>query len=198
MAARTGQVRIIGGKWKRRKLRFPVISGLRPTPSRLRETAFAWIGSSIEGARCLDLCAGSGALGVESLSRGAEFVDFVERDRRARTALAAGLEAFGAQNSRIWGLEAHKFVKLAAERAQTWDIVFLDPPFAGTLLTSLLPQAFALLASEDSLLCVKHSKRTGLPEGPWQRLRSSSSGESSMSLIARPPVLATNRTVRSR
>ena len=188
MAARTGQVRIIGGKWKRRKLRFPVVSGLRPTPSRLRETTFAWLRGSIEGARCLDLCAGSGAMGVESLSRGAEFVDFVEQDRRACGALRASLEEFAVENARIWNLDARRFVKLAAEREDAWDIVFFDPPFASALLSMLIPDILRLLASQDSCLCVEHSKHAEFPDGPWQQLRGSTSGDTSMRLIARPNV----------
>ena len=89
-------VRIIGGRWRRRLLGFPPIPGLRPTPDRVRETLFNWLGRQVEGARCLDLFAGSGALGLEAASRGACSVLLVDRDRRAVDALAGHVRALGA------------------------------------------------------------------------------------------------------
>lgn len=188
MAARSGQVRIIGGKWKGRKLRFPARADLRPTPGRLRETLFNWLGEEVVDARCLDLCAGSGALGVESLSRGAAAVDFVESDPRVAAALKGTLKAWGATDSRVWSQDARRFVALSERRKQDWDIIFVDPPFAGTLTSWLLPRVLDLLASDRSLLCLETPTGSALGEGPWQELRASVAGDSSMRLIARGSV----------
>ncbi len=185
MAARFGQVRIIGGKWKGRKLRFPGNADLRPTPARLRETLFNWLGQAVVGARCLDLCAGSGALGVESLSRGAVTVDFVERDRKAAAALKSTLHELGSADSRVWSQDVRRFVALSERRKQDWDIIFVDPPFASGLISWLFPRVINLLASDNSLLCLETPTGRALGEGPWQELRVSVAGDSSMRLIAR-------------
>ena len=87
----TNQLRIIGGEWRGRKLRFPDVAGLRPTTDRVRETLFNWLAPVIHGARCLDLFAGSGALGLEALSRGASSVVFIDSDRRAVQSLRENL-----------------------------------------------------------------------------------------------------------
>ena len=93
----TRVLRIIGGSWRGRKLRFPASAAIRPTPDRVRETLFNWLGATVSGARCLDLFAGSGALGLEALSRGAAHVTFVEQDAAAvRELLRYGLAAVGA------------------------------------------------------------------------------------------------------
>src|SRR4051812_21368219 len=99
-AAQTGEVRIIAGAWRSRRIAFPSIPGLRPTPDRVRETLFNWLGQDLSGFRCLDLYSGSGALGFEALSRGAERVVMVERDAPAFRALEANarlLSATGAE-----------------------------------------------------------------------------------------------------
>lgn len=185
MAARLGQVRIIGGKWKGRKLRFPAKEDLRPTPGRLRETLFNWLGEDVRGARCLDLCAGSGALGVEGLSRGAACVDFVEVDRRVAAALQSTLMRWGATDSRVWLQDVRRFVALAERRQQRWDIIFADPPFASNLAAWLLPRVLDLLASDASLLCFETSADRTLDQGTWRELRVSVAGDTSMRLIAR-------------
>ena len=187
MAARSGQVRIIGGKWKGRKLRFPAKENLRPTPGRLRETLFNWLGESVQGARCLDLCAGSGALGIESLSRGAALVDFVESDRRAVAALKTTLKQLGAMDSRVWSQDVRRFVALSEPKQQRWDIIFVDPPFASSLVSWLFPRVLNLLASDASLLCLETPAGRTLAEGDWMELRASVAGDTSMRLIARSP-----------
>ncbi|MBE2295503.1 MAG: 16S rRNA (guanine(966)-N(2))-methyltransferase RsmD, partial [Phycisphaerales bacterium] len=93
---RVNQLRVIGGQWRGRRLSFPDLPGLRPTPDRVRETLFNWLAPVLPGARCLDLFAGSGALGIEALSRGAAEVVFVERHPRAVNTLRAQLDQLGA------------------------------------------------------------------------------------------------------
>ncbi len=185
MAARSGQVRIIGGKWKGRKLRFAANEDLRPTPGRLRETLFNWLGGDIQGATCLDLCAGSGALGIESLSRGAALVDFVERDRRVAAALENTLRQLGATDSRVWTQDVRRFVALSEQKGQRWDIIFADPPFASGLLPWLFPRVLDLLASDASFLCLEASVGRTFAEGRWRELRTSVAGDTSMRLIVR-------------
>lgn len=126
------QLRIIGGRWRGRRLTFPALGELRPTPDRVRETLFNWLAPVIAGARCLDLFAGSGALGIEALSRGAAEVVFVERHPTAARRLRENLERLGAASFRVEQAEA--LVWLDRE-AQPFDIVFLDPPYGQGLLT---------------------------------------------------------------
>ncbi len=149
------QVRIIGGLWKGRKLRFVAGASLRPTPSRVRETLFNWLGASIEGSDCLDLFAGSGALGFEALSRGARSLTSVEHDRRAAEALRGNGAQLGAAGLAVRQQGAVAFLRQAAsdgvfiegEPVCSWDCIFLDPPFA----SGLLAQALALLGEGQAL-----------------------------------------------
>jgi 16S rRNA (guanine966-N2)-methyltransferase len=129
-AART--LRIIGGTWRGRRLRFPPTPEIRPTPDRVRETLFNWLAPRVPGARCLDLFAGSGALGLEALSRGAAHVTFVERDPAAAREIRARLAEWGARAASVEHADARHF--LQRQPAASFDIVFLDPPFASTLL----------------------------------------------------------------
>ena len=130
-AART--LRIIGGSWRGRRLRFPPSAQIRPTPDRVRETLFNWLAARVPGARCLDLFAGSGALGLEALSRGAAHVTFVERDAAAAREIAARLAEWGGQEARVEHIDARAFLE---RTPAPFDIVFLDPPFASGLLAA--------------------------------------------------------------
>ena len=118
-----GEVRIIGGEWRGRKLHFPNVPGLRPTPDRVRETVFNWLQFRVPGTRCLDLFAGSGALGFEALSRGAAEVVFVEQDPDAAAALRATLALLDCPRGHVFARDA--FAWLAQEPARPFDIVFL-------------------------------------------------------------------------
>lgn len=129
-----GELRIIGGRWRGRKLRFPSAPGLRPTPDRVRETLFNWLMMDIQGARCLDLFAGSGALGLEALSRGAASAVFLDRDRGAVEAIRGHLAALEVGSPSLvqqadglrWLQEQHP--------GEPFDVVFLDPPYDLALL----------------------------------------------------------------
>jgi 16S rRNA (guanine966-N2)-methyltransferase len=125
------ELRIIGGQWRSRKLRFPPIPGLRPTPNRVRETLFNWLGQHLEGARCLDLYAGSGALGFEAASRGAARVVQVEFDSLACQALRQHCDLLEARQIIVVQDSVEHFLRGAAE---PFDLVFLDPPYAQKLL----------------------------------------------------------------
>ncbi len=138
------QIRIIGGQWKRRQIRFENIEGLRPTPDRVRETLFNWLMYDVGGARVLDLCAGSGALGFEALSRGAASCYFVEPDRKQVTALKAAINTLDATaRAHVLATTAQK----ALERLEgPFDLLFLDPPYSLNLWQSLATPCDALLS----------------------------------------------------
>jgi 16S rRNA (guanine966-N2)-methyltransferase len=158
-------------------LRFPKEAQIRPTPDRIRETLFNWLAQRVPAARCLDLFAGSGALGLEALSRGAAQVTFVERDAVAVRELRARLAEWGANGGQVEHNDALRF--LAADPQRTFDIVFLDPPFASDLL---VPSAQALeqrhWLSAGALIYVETDSRTGLPPLPatWRVIKAKQAG----------------------
>jgi len=131
------RLRIIGGEWRSRVIEFPDIEGLRPTANRVRETLFNWLGQTLHGKRCLDLFAGSGALGFEAASRGAYEVVMVENSRVAIQALKKNQEKLIAPQCRLIMQGASEF--LAGNR-QKFDVIFLDPPFDSGLMATLLTQ----------------------------------------------------------
>jgi 16S rRNA (guanine966-N2)-methyltransferase len=136
------RVRIIGGAWRRRLLSFPHAEGLRPTPDRVRETLFNWLGQTLEGKDCLDVFAGSGALGFEAASRHARAVVMLEKDARAFRGLERSALVLGARNVELRqgdGLEYRP-------RGRRFDVVFLDPPYASGLLAEALRLARGCLA----------------------------------------------------
>ena len=178
-------LRIIGGRWRGRKLRFPAASAIRPTPDRVRETLFNWLAATTQGATCLDLFAGSGALGLEALSRGAAHVTFVEQDATAARELHARLVEWQAEGARVAQSDALRYL---AGPAQPFDIVFLDPPF----ISQLLERAAALLEARPWLkagafIYVECPARAGLPPVPqsWQLLRAKRAGEVGYHLLER-------------
>lgn len=129
------ELRIIGGEWRGRRIRFAARPGIRPTPDRVRETLFNWLAPVVEGSRCLDLFAGSGALGLEALSRGAAAVTFVESDRMSAERLRETIATLGAERARVVEADARRWLDGPPER---FDIVFLDPPFESGLLAGTL------------------------------------------------------------
>lgn len=126
-----GKVRIISGRWRGTRLEVPSVEGLRPSPDRVRETLFNWLQGRVAGARCLDLFAGSGALGFEAASRGAAEVVMIERDARALQALHAARDRLAASTIDIVGGDALAWLARPVDRA--FDLVFVDPPFAAGL-----------------------------------------------------------------
>ncbi len=126
-----GKVRIIAGRWRGSKLDVPDVPGLRPSSDRVRETLFNWLQGHVAGARCLDLFAGSGALGFEAASRGAAQVTMIERDAAALAALRASAGRLGAGGVEIVAADALAWLARAPDRA--FDVAFLDPPFSAGL-----------------------------------------------------------------
>jgi 16S rRNA (guanine966-N2)-methyltransferase len=134
-AAPANRLRIIGGRWRGVPIDFPPIDAVRPSPDRVRETLFNWLQSHILGTRCLDLFAGSGALGVEALSRGAAHVTFVDRDPRIGRHLAETLRRLGAETGAVVTEDARRFLQ---RPPQPFDLVFLDPPYRSGLAGAAL------------------------------------------------------------
>ncbi len=125
--AKRNEIRIIAGRWRGRKLRFPPVAGLRPTPGVVRETLFNWLRTEVAGARCLDLYAGSGALGFEAASRGAAEVVQVEANPRVARALVENSQRLQAGQVTVVRAEVGRFLRRPLPSA--FDLVFLDPPF---------------------------------------------------------------------
>jgi 16S rRNA (guanine966-N2)-methyltransferase len=137
LSAPPGQVRIIGGEWRGRKLPVPDVEGLRPTPDRVRETVFNWLMPVIEGSGCLDLFAGSGAFGMEAASRGASQVWLVERDATASTVLRENIDRLGtADRVRLFTDDALALLRRPA--TARFDIAFVDPPYALDLVAPVV------------------------------------------------------------
>lgn len=136
MRATSNRVRIVGGEWRSRVLHFPDSCGLRPTPDRVRETLFNWLGQNMHGRRCLDLFAGSGALGFEALSRGASSVVMVEQSPQVLRALQENTRLLSADNAQLHCMDALQFL---AQNILAFDVIFLDPPFGKDWLPRLFP-----------------------------------------------------------
>jgi 16S rRNA (guanine966-N2)-methyltransferase len=179
-----GRIRIIGGSLRNSRLLVPELPGLRPTPERVRETLFNWLAPMIDGARCLDLCAGTGALGIEASSRGAAGVQFVERDARAAQALRENLARLRVEGAQVATLEAGAFLRGAA---QVCDVVFLDPPFALDLWAELAHQLEAGGWLAANALIYVESSRAGVPNLPpnWSVHREGRAGEVRFALYRR-------------
>lgn len=141
-----GEVRIIGGRWKRSKLPVPDRPGLRPTPDRVRETLFNWLGHDLSGWRCLDAFAGSGALGFEAASRGAAEVLLLERDRELARRLELSRERLKADGVRIECADALGWMKRCSP--QRFELVFIDPPFDAMLFDAALAAAAPLVVAD--------------------------------------------------
>jgi 16S rRNA (guanine966-N2)-methyltransferase len=171
-------VRIIAGAWRGRRVHFPDVPELRPTPDRVRETLFNWLQNSISDSRCLDLFAGSGALGLEALSRGAKGVVFVEQFQAAARSLEEQLVRFGGTaKGRVMAMGAARFLRTAPEPFQ---IVFLDPPFGKDALAEYIPMLDqGNWLAVGSLVYLENERVAGVPAMPehWELLKSKSAGE---------------------
>ncbi len=171
------QLRIIGGRWRGTKLRFPDVEAIRPTPDRVRETLFNWLAPVISGARCLDLFAGSGALGFEALSRGAREVVFVDRDARVAGYLQETLARLNSNDAEVLVNDAQRYLK---ETSGKFDVVFLDPPFGAAMLqeTCAALQAANCLTS-GGFVYLESEAEAGEPVLPaaWTLFRSGRAGK---------------------
>jgi 16S rRNA (guanine966-N2)-methyltransferase len=180
-------LRIIGGTHRGRKLRFPEGVEIRPTPDRVRETLFNWLMTKCAGARVLDLFAGSGALGLEALSRGAAHVTFIEQDRRAATAIRTVLTEWQLPNAEIHCMDALGFLKTRGVSAAPFDVVFVDPPYASSLASAAAHELDASGSlAPDARIYLETPSREALPDLPatWKPMREGRAGEVGYHLFA--------------
>ena len=174
------RVRVIGGVWRSRIITFPDQQQLRPTPDRVRETLFNWLGQDLSGKRCLDLFAGSGALGFEAASRGAKQVLMVERERNACAALEANRKTLAATQIEIVRGDALDFLRGGRG---VYDVVFLDPPFAAGMWDVLLETLPPWLADSASVYC-ESGEALAAPAG-WEIFKQDRAGQVHYQLLKR-------------
>ncbi|ELY2906313.1 16S rRNA (guanine(966)-N(2))-methyltransferase [Cronobacter dublinensis subsp. beijingensis] len=181
----SGQIRIIGGQWRGRKLPVPDSPGLRPTTDRVRETLFNWLAPYLVGARCLDCFAGSGALGLEALSRYAASATLLEMERGVAQQLQKNLATLKSSAGKVVNTNTLNFL---SQNGEPHDIVFVDPPFRKGLLeeTLTLLETRAWLAPQ-ALIYVESEVENGLPPVPasWQLHREKVAGQVAYRLYLR-------------
>lgn len=173
----SNQLRIIAGKWRGRKLSFPDVDGLRPTPDRVRETVFNWLQPVLGYANCLDLFAGSGALGFEAISRGADSVVMVESNAQASKALAAHYNLLATEQCQLVNKTAEQFL---ASNSNRFDIVFIDPPYQANAWTSIAQRLVETNAlSENATIYLECPSTGALPVLPshWTLIKDKKAGE---------------------
>jgi 16S rRNA (guanine966-N2)-methyltransferase len=180
-----GRLRIVAGIWRSRVLEVADVPGLRPTAERVRETLFNWLTPEIIGKHCLDLYAGTGALGLEALSRGAGGVTLVESSPVALACLRRNVSKLGAREAKIEASDAITYLKRCA--AQSFDVVFLDPPFG----TGRLADLCALLKEKELLksgakVYLEQDRAAALPllPGGWSVLKEKTAGNVRYALVA--------------
>lgn len=188
-----GQCRIIAGKWRGRIIKFNDAEGLRPTTDRIRETVFNWLQPYIHQSHCLDIFAGSGVLGFEALSRGADEVVFVEKSKSTVNSLKDNIKLLDTasstevhhQDALVWLQSRQPGQALAQDQKERFNLIFLDPPFH----TDLLDKSCALLSSsgvlaKDAIIYVEHAVEAKvLIPGSWRCLKEKSSGQVSYKLF---------------
>jgi len=183
---RSGQVRIIGGQWRSRKLPVSDVEGLRPTTDRIKETVFNWLAPYLDGAHCLDLFSGSGGLSFEALSRYADSALLIEKDRGAAKQLQQNLATLKCDNARV--LNQDSLIVLAKKTSHKYDVVFIDPPFRKDLLVQscqLLEQNNWL--SDNAVIYIEVESELSMPKLPshWYCLKDKQAGQVSFSLWQR-------------
>ncbi len=187
----TSTVRIIGGEWRGRKLNFPEIEGLRPTPDRVRETLFNWLQGYLPGARCLDLFSGSGALGIEALSRGAASVTFVDQATEVVSQLRSNINLLKAQNAEIIAASALDWLdRRQPDQEPRYDLVFMDPPFHKGLVAPICEMLERRsLLREEAMVYIETEKSLTLDTLPanWVIHREKAAGQVAYRLFVRQP-----------
>jgi 16S rRNA (guanine966-N2)-methyltransferase len=174
-----GKIRIIGGEYRGRRIAVPARPGLRPTPDRVRETLFNWLGQRLDGLSCLDLFAGSGALGFEAASRGAARVVMVEQDRAVFLSLKETKAALGAAQVELVQDDAFAYLQRASEN---FDVVFLDPPFGQNALPGALERLAARLAPAARVYVESEQP---VEDEAWRELKRARAGQVSYQLLER-------------
>jgi len=172
----TGSLRIIAGQWRGRKLAVLDLAGLRPTSDRIRETVFNWLQPHLGAANCLDLYAGTGALGLEAASRGAEKVTLVELNAKAATQLQSHCQTLSATQCQVHTQAASDFLE---QNQQQYDIVFIDPPYQGNYWSDIAQQLMTNNSlAENALIYLEYPKQVAMPILPtqWQLIKEKKAG----------------------
>lgn len=189
LGAGTSTVRIIGGTWRGRKLSFPETEGLRPTPDRVRETLFNWLQGYLPGARCLDLFSGSGALGLEALSRGAASVTFVDQATEVVNHLRSNIHQLKAQNAEVVAASAVNWLdSRQPDEEIRYDLVFMDPPFHKGLVEPVCEMLERRnLLREDAMIYIETERSLALDRLPasWRLHREKTAGQVTYRLFMR-------------
>ena len=179
------KLRIIGGQWRSRMLPIPALEGLRPTPDRVRETLFNWINAYVPGAKCADLFCGSGALGLEALSRSAKSCVFVDASRVVTQQMQQNLDTLACKDALTLNQNALNLLEVGLasqpsliEKAP-FDIVFIDPPFRKGWVDSILPLLTQDWLADGALVYLEMEKETALPEiaQQWDLLKEKTAGQ---------------------
>lgn len=181
----TGFVRIISGKWRGRKLPVKNVEGLRPTTDRVKETVFNWLTADLYEARCLDVFAGSGGLGLEALSRHAGHVTLLELDKGAATQISQNLNTLKADNATVHNTDALTYL---SNQGQPFDVVFIDPPFRKDLLGDVINKLeHNGWLSHNALVYIEAEKELGQPVVPahWDMIKEKHAGQVSFRLYQR-------------
>lgn len=183
-------MRVIAGEYRGRNLRSPPSMQVRPTSDRLRETLFNVLAPRIEGTRFLDLCAGSGAVGIEALSRGASFATFVDRSRKMCGLIESNLDLCGIPEDKteVVMSEAAEFLRrIAARTEKTWDIAFFDPPYETDYMPVLAGFGSGTILDSEGVLVVEHHHKNELKDiaGNIRRWRILKQGDSALSFYER-------------
>ncbi|MDN6180858.1 MAG: 16S rRNA (guanine(966)-N(2))-methyltransferase RsmD [Halomonas subglaciescola] len=182
-----GKLRIIGGEFRRRQLPVPDLPGLRPTPERVRETLFNWLGQTLGATRVLDVFAGTGALGIEALSRGADRVVFVEQDARAAAQLGQNLDALKTRSGQVVRQDARAFLEHLPAGEEPFDLVLLDPPFHQGLIDACCEalETGGWLAPDALIYVEAESTLTPIVPAHWQPYRHTRAGDTTARLYQR-------------
>ncbi|WP_438462636.1 16S rRNA (guanine(966)-N(2))-methyltransferase RsmD [Marinomonas sp. PE14-40] len=179
------KLRIISGQWRSRMLPIPELEGLRPTPDRVRETLFNWINTYVPGAKCADLFCGSGALGLEALSRSAKSCVFVDASRVVTQQMQQNLATLGCKDALTLNQDALSLLKLPIEAQPNladkapFDLVFIDPPFRKSWVENILPLLEQGWLAEGALVYLEMEKETPLPSitQSWDLLKEKTAGQ---------------------
>jgi 16S rRNA (guanine966-N2)-methyltransferase len=177
------KIRITGGVWRSRQIQVTDAPGLRPTPDRVRETLFNWLRQDLTGWHCLDLFAGSGILGFEAASRGAESVVLVERDAKAFAALRQNAALFASNRLRLQRADALEFMAMAAQQEQHFDLLLLDPPYGQGWLERVTPLLPAL--AKSGLRIYAEAEHSIEALGEWRTLKQGQAGQVFYHLLER-------------
>jgi len=177
------RVRIVGGTWRSRLIDIPDVVGLRPTPDRVRETLFNWLGQTLDAPVCLDLFAGTGILGFEAASRGAASVTLVERDPRAHAALCRNAEKLGATQIEIVRGDALEFL---VSTTRQFDVAFADPPYRQGLIERIMPLLGRVMLPGGMVYVEAETPHN--PSAGWRMLKQSRAGQVHFQLLERTEI----------